>query len=92
MTDPVSTVPDTVAAPVTPVLEPAARDFAEATSRPPFLFQIPPAEGRKVVDDVQSGPAALPAVDEEWVTVPGGPTGEVRARIVRPAGATGSLP
>ncbi|MFE4588339.1 alpha/beta hydrolase [Streptomyces laurentii] len=95
MTDPVSTVPDTpdtAAAPVTPVLEPAAREFAEATSRPPFLFQIPPAEGRKVVDDVQSGPVALPAVDEEWVTVPGGPTGEVRARIVRPAGATGTLP
>ncbi|BAU87707.1 lipase [Streptomyces laurentii] len=92
MTDPVSTVPDTVAAPVTPVLEPAARDFAEATSRPPFLFQIPPAEGRKVVDDAQSGDIDKPAVDEEWVTVPGGPTGEVRARIVRPAGATGSLP
>ncbi|MFE6099763.1 alpha/beta hydrolase [Streptomyces laurentii] len=95
MTDPVSTVPDTpdtVAASVTPVLEPAAREFAEATSRPPFLFQIPPAEGRKVVDDVQSGPVALPAVDEEWVTVPGGPTGEVRVRIVRPAGATGTLP
>ncbi|MFE7411864.1 alpha/beta hydrolase [Streptomyces laurentii] len=95
MTDPVSTVPDTpdtAAAPVTPVLEPAAREFAEATSRPPFLFQIPPAEGRKVVDDVQSGPVALPAVDEEWVTVPGGPTGEVRVRIVRPAGATGTLP
>ncbi|MEV4177457.1 alpha/beta hydrolase [Nonomuraea sp. NPDC049709] len=75
-----------------PVLEPAARAFAEATARPPFLFQIPPAEGRKAVDDVQSGPIAKPAVDEEWVTIPGGPTGQVKARIVRPAGRTGDLP
>ncbi|MFB6580786.1 alpha/beta hydrolase [Streptomyces sp. NPDC056402] len=75
-----------------PVLEPAAAAFAEATAKPPFLFQIPPAEGRKAVDEVQSGDIALPAVDEEWVTVPGGPTGSVRARIVRPTGASGSLP
>ncbi|MFJ3979475.1 alpha/beta hydrolase [Streptomyces sp. NPDC090021] len=78
--------------PVTPVLEAAAAEFARATAEPPFLFQIPPADGRKAVDEVQSGPADLPAVDEEWVTVSGGPTGEVRARIVRPAGAAGRLP
>ncbi|GGT04667.1 alpha/beta hydrolase [Nonomuraea spiralis] len=75
-----------------PVLEPAAQSFAEATAEPPYLFQLPPEEGRKAVDEVQSGPADLPAVDEEWVTVPGGPTGEVRARIVRPAGSAGDLP
>ncbi|MFE3636496.1 alpha/beta hydrolase [Streptomyces cellostaticus] len=78
--------------PVTPVLEPAAAEFAQATAQPPFLFQIPPAEGRKAVDEVQSGPSNPPAVDEEWVTVTGGPTGEVRARVVRPAGASGRLP
>ncbi|MDP4500618.1 alpha/beta hydrolase [Nonomuraea turcica] len=75
-----------------PVLEPAARAFAEATAQPPFLFQLLPSEGRKAVDDVQSGPIAKPAVDEEWVTIPGGPTGQVKARIVRPAGRTGDLP
>ncbi|GIH73926.1 alpha/beta hydrolase [Planobispora longispora] len=78
--------------PTAPVLEPAATDFAKATAQPPYLFQILPEEGRKAVDDVQSGPVDKPAVDEEWVTVPGGPTGEVRARIVRPAGSTGDLP
>ncbi|MEU1722122.1 alpha/beta hydrolase [Nonomuraea sp. NPDC005692] len=77
---------------IKPVLEPAAQAFAEATAEPPYLFQLPPEEGRKAVNEVQSGPAELPAVDEEWVTVPGGPTGEVRARIVRPAGNTGDLP
>ncbi|MBD9722348.1 alpha/beta hydrolase [Streptomyces caniscabiei] len=75
-----------------PVLEPAAAAFAEATANPPYLFDLGPVEGRKVVDEVQSGDIAKPAVDEEWVTVPGGPTGEVRARLVRPAGAEGVLP
>ncbi|MER7730268.1 alpha/beta hydrolase [Streptomyces erythrochromogenes] len=76
-----------------PVLEPAAQAFADATAKPPFLYEIPVADGRKAVDDVQSGEGvALPPVDEEWVTVTGGPTGEVRTRIVRPSGATGPLP
>ncbi|MEE1755227.1 alpha/beta hydrolase [Streptomyces sp. SP18CS02] len=76
-----------------PVLEPAAQAFADATAQPPYLYQIPPADGRKAVDDVQSGEGVpLPAVDEEWITVQGGPTGDVRARIVRPRGATGPLP
>ena len=75
-----------------PVLEPAAQAFAEATANPPYLFDLGPAEGRKTVDEVQSGDIEKPPVDEEWVTVPGGPTGQVSARIVRPAGATGTLP
>ncbi|GJF33179.1 esterase [Kitasatospora sp. NE20-6] len=78
--------------PAAPVLERAAAEFAEATADPPFLFELPPAEGRKAVDEVQSGGIAKPGVDEEWITVDGGPTGSVRARIVRPAGATGPLP
>ncbi|WP_435216534.1 alpha/beta hydrolase [Streptomyces sp. bgisy034] len=83
---------DTTPTPARPVLEPAARAFAEATANPPYLFDLGPAEGRKVVDEVQSGEIAKPDVDEEWVTVAGGPTGEVRVRVVRPAGATGTLP
>ncbi|MFJ6668166.1 alpha/beta hydrolase [Streptomyces sp. NPDC091383] len=75
-----------------PVLEPAAAAFAEATANPPYLFDLGPVEGRKAVDEVQSGETAKPTVDEEWVNVQGGPTGSVRARVVRPAGATGTLP
>ncbi|WP_089102812.1 alpha/beta hydrolase [Streptomyces hyaluromycini] len=82
----------TDATPARPVLEPAAQAFVEATANPPYLFDLAPAEGRKAVDEVQSGEIALPAVDEEWITVEGGPTGSVRARIVKPAGATGPLP
>ncbi|MGW0631151.1 alpha/beta hydrolase [Streptomyces sp. NPDC002758] len=78
--------------PVQPVLEPAAAAFTQATANPPYLFDLPPAEGRKAVDEVQSGEIAKPDVDEEWITVSGGPTGSVRARIVKPAGAEGTLP
>nr|WTB34717.1 alpha/beta hydrolase [Streptomyces sp. NBC_00830] len=80
------------AEPVQPILEPAAGAFAEATANPPYLFDLAPAEGRKAVDEVQSGDIEKPAVDEEWITVSGGPTGSVRARIVKPSGAEGSLP
>ncbi|WNE99619.1 alpha/beta hydrolase [Streptomyces luomodiensis] len=78
--------------PTAPVLEQAAAEFANATAQPPFLFDLGPVEGRKTVDEVQSGEIAKPAVDEEWITVSGGPTGSVKARIVKPAGATDTLP
>ncbi|MYS81605.1 alpha/beta hydrolase [Embleya scabrispora] len=81
-----------VVEPVQPVLEPAAAAFAEATANPPYLFDLPPAEGRKAVDGVQSGETDKLQIDEEWITVSGGPTGSVRARIVRPAGVEGTLP
>jgi acetyl esterase/lipase len=84
-------MPDAVE-PVQPVLEPAAAAFAAATANPPYLFDLAPAEGRKAVDEAQAGEIDKPAVDEEWITVSGGPTGSVRARIVKPAGLEGTLP
>ena len=77
--------------PVTPVLEPQAAAFAEATADPPYLFDLGPVEGRKAVDEVQSGEIAKPAVDEQWTTVPAA-VGDVRVRIVKPVGSTGPLP
>ncbi|MFF0546314.1 alpha/beta hydrolase [Nocardia thailandica] len=73
-------------------LEPAAQDFVDATSTPPFLYQLTPEEGRKAVDSVQDAPIAKPEVDEKWLTIPGGPTGSVRVRLVRPKDAAGPLP
>ncbi|MEU2039689.1 alpha/beta hydrolase [Nocardia niwae] len=73
-------------------LEPAAQEFVDATSQPPFLYQLPPEEGRKAVDGVQDSPIFKPEIDEEWITVEGGPTGSVRVRIVKPQDATGALP
>jgi acetyl esterase/lipase len=75
-----------------PVLEPAAQEFADATANPPYLFDLGPEKGREVVDDVQSGEIARPDVDITDTTVPGGPSGSVSVRILRPRGSTGPLP
>jgi len=73
------------------VLEPAAQKIADAFAKPPFIYEMPPADARKVLEDAQSGPVSKPAVDEEWITVPS-PAGDVRVRVVRPRGATGTQP
>jgi acetyl esterase len=71
------------------VLEPAARSFAAATANPPYLFQLSPVEGRKRVDAAQAGDVARPEVEIEDTAVPGGPSGRVPVRILRPKGAGG---
>jgi acetyl esterase len=73
------------------VLEPASQAFVEATANPPFLYDLTPDEARKVLDDVQAAPIDKLPVDERWITVPAD-VGDVRVRIVRPAGAEGTLP
>ena len=75
-----------------PTLEPAAKQFAEATANPPFLFDLGPTEGRTTVDKVQSGDVVKPPADLEDLTIAGGPSGSVSIRIVRPKGATRTLP
>jgi acetyl esterase len=75
-----------------PHLEPAAKAFCEATANPPFLFDLAPAKGREVVDQVQSAPIDKPDVDIQSVTAPGGPTGSVPVKVIKPKGATGKLP
>ena len=74
-----------------PVLEPAAQEIADATSKPPFLYELGPEGARKVLDDIQAAPIDKPEVAEKWITVPA-EVGDVRVRIVKPVGATGSLP
>ena len=76
----------------TVVLEPAAQQFAEATANSPYLFDLGPIEGRKAVDDVQSGEIEKPVVDVVDTTIPGGPSGAVSIRILRPKDANGLLP
>ena len=81
--------PTTTQSPV--VLEPAAQEFAEATAKPPPLYELTPDEARKVLDDVQAEPIDKLPVDDEWITVPA-EVGDVRVRIVRPPDAQGTLP
>ena len=73
------------------VLEPASQAFVEATAEPPFLYELTPAEARKVLDDVQAAPIDKLPVEDRWITVPAD-VGDVRVRIVRPPDADGALP
>src|SRR4051794_10396416 len=72
-------------------LEPSAQSIVDATSKPPFLYELEPAAARKVLDDLQAGPIDKLPVDEEWITVPAG-VGDARVRIIKPAGHAGTLP
>ena len=73
------------------VLEQASQEFVEATSTPPFLYELTPAEARKVLDDVQAKPIDKLPVDERWITV-SAEVGDVRVRIVTPQSVTAMFP
>jgi acetyl esterase len=73
-------------------LEPQARAVADANANPPYLFELGPDQGRRTVDAVQSGPVKKLLVDIEDSAVPGGPSGQVSVRVVRPPGARRPLP
>jgi acetyl esterase len=74
-----------------PILETVAQEVADVTSTPPFLYELGPEGARKVLDDIQAAPIDMPDVDDKWITVPAG-VGDVRVRIVKPLGSTGTLP
>ena len=76
----------------TVVLEPAAQEFSDATSHPPFIYQLAPDQAREVLEDVQRSPIDKPQVDIEDLTIAGGPNGQIAVRLIKPAGATGTLP
>ena len=73
------------------VLEQASQEFVDATATPPFLYELTPAEARKVLDDVQAAPIDKLDIEDRWLTVPA-EVGDVRVRIVRPPDAAGRLP
>jgi acetyl esterase/lipase len=74
-----------------PIFEKEAQGIVDATSTPPFLYQLGPEGARKVLDDIQSAPIDKLEVDEKWITIPAA-VGDVRVRIVKPVGAPSGLP
>jgi acetyl esterase len=73
------------------VLEPASQAFVEATAKPPYVYELTPAQARAVLDGVQAAPIEKLPVEERWITVPA-EVGDVRVRIVRPPDVAGTLP
>jgi acetyl esterase len=74
------------------VLEPAAQEFADATSTPPFIYELSPDNAREVLEDVQRSAIDKPDVDIEELTISGGPHGQIAVRLIKPAGIAGTLP
>lgn len=75
-------------------LEPHTQAFIDkltAAGGPP-IYTLTPTAARKVLDGAQSGPIAKLPADIENRMIPGGPTGPVSVRIVRPKGSTAALP
>ena len=73
------------------VLEPSAQAVVDATSTPPFIYELEPAAARQVLEDLQAAPIDKLPVDEEWITVPSD-FGDARVRIIRPQGSKEVLP
>jgi acetyl esterase/lipase len=73
------------------VLEPSAQAVVDATSTPPFIYELAPPAARKVLEDLQAAPVEKLPVDEEWIPVPAD-VGDARVRIIKPAGSSGTLP
>lgn len=71
------------------ILEPAAREFADATSTPPFIYELAPAEAREVLEGVQRSPIDKADVEIEDLAITGGPHGQIASS---PPGSTGTLP
>ena len=60
-------------------LEPQAKAVVDANANPPYLFELGPDQGRRTIDELQSGPVKKPTIDIEDTIVPGGPSGGVGA-------------
>jgi acetyl esterase len=75
----------------TVVLETAAQEFSDATSQPPFIYQLSPDKAREVLEGVQRSAIDKPDVDIEETTIPG-PNGQIAVRVIRPAEVAGTLP
>jgi len=74
------------------VLESAAKAFSEANAPHPRIYELAPADGRQLLEQVQASAIDKAAVDitDRPVTIPN--WGTINVRILRPAGNTAVLP
>lgn len=65
-------------------LEPEAAVVCDANSTPPFLFQMPPSKGRKVLEEAQDTPVYMSPANVRKIAVNTGKWGEIPVYIVCP--------
>lgn len=73
-------------------LEKAAIEFSDANAPHPRIYELPPEEGRALLEKVQESPVDKLPVDIEDLTVDTGQWGSINFRFVRPEGNTDKLP
>ena len=73
-------------------LEPTTQRFIDSLAGAPPLSTLTPDEAHAVLTNLQAKPVAMQPAEIEDTTWPVGPTGTTKIRIVRPAGARGTLP
>lgn len=65
-------------------LEPEAEAVCDANSTPPLIFQMPPWQGREVLEEAQSSPICMYPADVQSTVVNTGKWGEIKVYIVCP--------
>jgi acetyl esterase len=73
-------------------LEPTTQKFIDSLAGAPPTWSLSPEDAHNGLTALQSTAVPLRPADVEDTTWPVGPTGTTRIRIVRPKGATGTLP
>lgn len=72
-------------------LEKSAIEFSDANAPHPRIYELPPEEGRALLEKVQESPVDKLPVDIEDLTVDTGRWGSINVRFVRPEGNTDKL-
>ena len=72
------------------VLEKEAEAVCDANSKPPLIFQLPPNEGRKILDEAQDAPVYKAPATVKTMTVDTGSWGKIYVHCVVPENLTGT--
>jgi len=75
-----------------PILEPTTQRFIDSLAGAPPAWTLTPEAAHKGLTDLQAKPVPMRPAEIEDTTWPVGPTGTTKIRIVRPVGATETLP
>ncbi|EMF0038076.1 alpha/beta hydrolase [Enterococcus hirae] len=73
-------------------LEKSAIEFSDANAPHPRIYELPPEEGRALLEKVQESPVDKLPVDIEDLKVDTGQWGSINVRFVHPEGNTDKLP
>lgn len=71
-------------------LETAAEEICITTSRPPLIFQLPPAEGRRVLDTIQNAPVCMAPASIKSVCLDTGKWGKITVHMILPDNLIGT--